>query len=91
MNFLSNFSFFLFQSFSAFQVVDDRVHQKIHGGAKVHQLLKNNISPSVIRHEGRFKSNRPKLDESLIDSSFADLSMMSGDVSIQVIKNVKRM
>lgn len=72
-------------------VVDERVQQRIPGGQKIHALLKYNVSPSVIRHEGRFKSNRPKLDESSqIDSSFADLSMMSGDVSIQVLKNVKR-
>jgi hypothetical protein len=52
------------------------------------------ISPTVICHEGRVKLNYPRRMEDIVndtmDDSLANMSMMSGDVSVQVVKNVNR-
>ncbi|XP_053696073.1 uncharacterized protein LOC128743502 [Sabethes cyaneus] len=72
-------------------VLDERHVVRIPGGEKVQKLLHN--SPTmVIRHEGRLKYQRePQLtDESIADDSLADLSMISGDVSVRVLKDVRR-
>lgn len=73
------------------QMYDARTPVKMPGGEKVHKLIGNH-TPTVIKHEGRFKSyaNVPINADDTVDDSFANLSVASGDVSIQVVKNVHR-
>lgn len=67
------------------------------GGDKINRLLVNS-SPLVTTHEGRLKSDRPKIFENLTlnetgisEMSLDDLSLMSGDISIQVLNSVQRL
>lgn len=60
------------------------------GGKSVQKLIGN--QPLVIRHDGKIKSHNsparfvmPQFEESL-----SDLSMMSGDISVQVVQDVHR-
>ncbi|XP_039434579.1 uncharacterized protein LOC120416779 isoform X1 [Culex pipiens pallens] len=72
-------------------VLDERKTVRIPGGEKVHKLI--NSSPTlVIRHEGRLRYQRetPLTDDSVADDSVADLSMASGDVSVRILKDVRR-
>uniref|UniRef100_A0A336M0J8 CSON009583 protein n=1 Tax=Culicoides sonorensis TaxID=179676 RepID=A0A336M0J8_CULSO len=73
------------------QVYDARTPIKMPGGDKVHKLIGNH-TPTVVKHEGRFKSytNVQINANDTVDESFANLSVASGDVSIQVVKNVNR-
>ncbi|XP_058818490.1 uncharacterized protein LOC131681611 isoform X2 [Topomyia yanbarensis] len=72
-------------------VLDERHTVRIPGGEKMHKLL-NNSPTMVIRHEGRLKYQRETqlTDDSVADDSMADLSMASGDVSVRVLKDVRR-
>ncbi|XP_055642103.1 probable serine/threonine-protein kinase mps1 isoform X2 [Toxorhynchites rutilus septentrionalis] len=72
-------------------VLDERNAVRIPGGEKMHKLL-NNSPTMVIRHEGRLKYERVAqlTDNSVADDSLADLSLVSGDVSVRVLKDVKR-
>lgn len=72
-------------------VLDERNAVRIPGGEKMHKLL-NNSPTMVIRHEGRLKYAREVQlkDNSVADESMADLSIVSGDVSVRVLKDVKR-
>lgn len=50
-------------------------------------------SPTVIKHERRIKQGNDKQKKGhniTMNESLADLSIMSGDVSIHVVHNVKR-
>ncbi|XP_055595625.1 uncharacterized protein LOC129746145 isoform X2 [Uranotaenia lowii] len=73
-------------------VLDERNAVRVPGGDKVHRLLSD--SPTlVIRHEGRLRYQRETqlTDDSVVaDTSMADLSMASGDVSVRVVKDVRR-
>ena len=77
------------------QIIDQRTTPKIPGGKKVHNLL-GNSSPTVTVHKGHVKSGKGIFhdntfdDTKLSEQSFADLSLMTGDVSIQVVEGVKR-
>uniref|UniRef100_A0A182MCJ3 Septin interacting protein n=1 Tax=Anopheles culicifacies TaxID=139723 RepID=A0A182MCJ3_9DIPT len=79
-------------------VLDERNVVRIPGGEKMQKLI--NSSPTmVIRHEGRIKyaeqtagSDR-KLTlnmSAMTDDSLADLSVLSSDVSVRVLKDAKR-
>lgn len=46
--------------------------------------------PLVIRHDGKVKSNNPTHANLPVEDSFADLSMASGDISVQVVQDVHR-
>lgn len=72
-------------------VLDERRTVRIPGGEKVQKLL-NNSPTLVIRHEGRVRYQRDTqlTDDSVADDSVADLSMASGDVSVRVVKDVRR-
>ncbi|XP_058448083.1 uncharacterized protein LOC131428282 isoform X2 [Malaya genurostris] len=72
-------------------VLDERHTVRIPGGEKMHKLL-NNSPTMVIRHEGRLKYQREMqlTDDSVADDSMADLSVASGDVSVRVLKDVRR-
>lgn len=68
------------------QRVIDEKFQKIPG------KLTNIIGhlPSVICHQGRIHSGSPMKRTVPIDDSFANMSVMSGDISVQVVRDVKR-
>lgn len=61
------------------------------GGKSVKRLIGN--QPLVIRHDGKEKSHNhaesaaPQFEESL---SLSELSMASGDISVQVVQDVHR-
>lgn len=59
------------------------------------QELLANSKPTVTVHTGHVKTlQKPKIvmnDTALSEQSFADISLLSGDVSVQVVEGVKRM
>lgn len=59
------------------------------------QGLLANSKPTVTVHTGHIKTlQKPKVfmnDTALSEQSFADISLLSGDVSVQVVEGVKRM
>ncbi|XP_049536577.1 uncharacterized protein LOC125951656 [Anopheles darlingi] len=78
-------------------VLDERNTLRIPGGEKMQKLLHS--SPTlVIRHEGRIRyasgasgSTHKNLPSSTFeDDSLADLSVVSSDVSVRVLKDAKR-
>lgn len=75
-----------FHSFS-FQIIDHR-YIVTPGGKTVKKLIGN--VPLVIRHEGKVKSHDDVDKQQLEESCFGDLSMASGDISVQVVKDVHR-
>lgn len=60
------------------------------GGKSVHKLIGN--APLVIRHDGKVKShgNQAYTKPNPFEDSLADLSMASGDISVQVVQDVHR-
>lgn len=78
-----------FRNFS--QIIDHR-HIVIPGGRSIQKLI--GASPMVIRHDGKIKSNVNKAtapQQPLEDSiSLNDLSVASGDISVQVVQDVHR-
>ncbi|XP_035911150.1 uncharacterized protein LOC118511769 [Anopheles stephensi] len=80
-------------------VLDERNVVRIPGGEKMQKLI--NSSPTmVIRHEGRIKYAEqgaggermlaPHNISAMTDDSLADLSVLSSDVSVRVLKDAKR-
>ncbi|XP_050077161.1 uncharacterized protein LOC126564221 [Anopheles maculipalpis] len=81
-------------------VLDERNVVRIPGGEKMQKLI--NSSPTmVIRHEGRIKFAEPTAAggerkvashniSTMTDDSLADLSVLSSDVSVRVLKDAKR-
>ncbi|XP_065081057.1 uncharacterized protein sip2 [Ochlerotatus camptorhynchus] len=72
-------------------VLDERNPVRIPGGEKMHKLL-NNSPTMVVRHEGRLRYQRETLltEDSVENDSMADLSLASGDISVRVLKDVRR-
>lgn len=78
------------------QEIDDRQVTKIPGGNKVHQMVQPALGNphKIIRHEGRIKmdlhpsQHQPR--DSIFDETLANMSIVSGDVSIQVIRDIKK-
>ncbi|XP_052863946.1 uncharacterized protein LOC128270575 [Anopheles cruzii] len=80
-------------------VLDERDCVRIPGGAKMHKLLSGSPS-SVIRHEGRIRyaagagaggvPGVQKKFDMTEDDSMADLSVVSSDVSVRILKDAKR-
>lgn len=63
----------------------------IPGGKSVHKLIGN--APLVIRHDGKVKSghaNQASTRAQPLEDSLADLSVASGDISVQVVQDVHR-
>lgn len=59
------------------------------GGKSVQKLIGN--QPLVIRHDGKIKSNNSQpASQPLFEDSLSNLSMASGDVSVQVVQDVQR-
>lgn len=73
---------------SEHQRVIDEKFQKIPGGEKLTRIIGQ--MPSVISHQGRIHSGSPMKRTVPIDESFANMSVMSGDISVQVVRDVKR-
>lgn len=78
------------------KVFDHRNPVVTPGGAKVHSLI-GNTAPTVTIHQGHVKTqNRQMVFQNSIDDtafseqSFADLSLISGDVSVQIVEGAKR-
>lgn len=60
------------------------------GGKSVQKLIGN--APLVIRHDGQIKShNSPARIMPQLEVSLSDLSMVSGDISVQVVQDVHRL
>lgn len=82
------------------KVFDQRDSKKTPGGQKVHNLL-TFASPTVTKHQGhvhtqaqdRSKPSQNCLSDetALSEQSFADLSLISGDVSVQFVEAAKRL
>ncbi|XP_053672571.1 uncharacterized protein LOC128722909 [Anopheles nili] len=79
-------------------VLDERNVVRIPGGEKMQKLI-NNSPTLVIRHEGRIKYATKESTENmrqlmgrgtLTDDSLADLSVLSNDVSVRVLKDAKQ-
>lgn len=68
------------------QIIDNR-HVVTPGGKSVQKLIGN--APLIIRHDGRIKTGRNNIKEPMEDS-LSDLSVLSGDVSVQVVHDVHR-
>lgn len=70
-------------------------YSRTPGGSQVKNLLSRAV-PEVKIHAGHYKNpenvNMTNLlnETNLSDQSFADLSLMSGNVSLQIIDSVKR-
>lgn len=59
------------------------------GGKSVQKLIGN--PPLVIRHDGKIKTNHSQAAaQQAFEDSLADLSMASGDTSVQVVQDVHR-
>ncbi|KAG4068074.1 hypothetical protein HA402_011407 [Bradysia odoriphaga] len=69
------------------RVIDEKI-QKIPGGVKLNRIIGQ--MPSVISHQGRIHSGNPVKRIVPTDDSFANVSVMSGDISVQVVRDVKR-
>lgn len=67
----------------------DHRYKVTPGGKSVQKLIGN--QPLVIRHDGKIKGHnsshatKPHLEESL-----SDISIASGDISVQVVQDVHR-
>lgn len=68
------------------QIIDNR-HVITPGGKSVQKLIGN--APLVIRHDGRIKTGRINANQPM-EESLSDLSVLSGDVSVQVVHDVHR-
>lgn len=69
------------------QIIDNRV-VVTPGGKSIQKLI--GTQPLVIRHDGKVKGHnqvRPKVG---FEDSLADLSVASGDISVQVVQDVHR-
>lgn len=59
----------------------------IPGGKSVQKLIGN--QPLIIRHDGRYKTGQNVVERPM-EESLSDLSVLSGDVSVQVVHDVHR-
>ncbi|CRL00475.1 CLUMA_CG013737, isoform A [Clunio marinus] len=79
------------------KVLVHRDLEKVPGGQKIHNLLKHS-SPTVTYHQGHVRTtDQPKIfqnrmhnETAISEQSFADLSLISGDISVQVVEEAKR-
>lgn len=59
------------------------------GGKSVQKLIGN--APLVIRHDGKVKSHSGQAHAAQqFEESLSDLSMVSGDISVQVVQDAPR-
>ena len=76
------------------QWADERKQIKIPGGQKVGKMLQDYSQATVVRHEGRMKTGQNRMpsinpDDTIANSTFGNLSIQSGDVSLQVLKDAR--
>ncbi|XP_031630583.1 uncharacterized protein LOC116345405 [Contarinia nasturtii] len=71
------------------KIIDQR-HMVTPGGQSVQKLI--GPAPLVIRHDGKVKSqqNQGRAVAQMFEDSLADLSIASGDISVQVVQDVHR-
>lgn len=79
------------------QITDERTPITIPGGQKIQKYLESAMIPAVLRHDGKAKMNHGnagevgKLQEKRKNtSSIANLSLMSGDVSMYTIRDAQK-
>ncbi|GAB0098804.1 hypothetical protein DMENIID0001_146070 [Sergentomyia squamirostris] len=82
-------------------VFDERQNLKVPGGSTMQKLMGTvdpEKTPTILKSMGRYKTARipreilekEKRKLSLVEDSVADLSIMSGDVSVHVYKNAQK-
>ncbi|XP_018783439.1 PREDICTED: uncharacterized protein LOC108965460 isoform X1 [Bactrocera latifrons] len=84
-------------------IVDERTPVTIPGGKKIQKYLENAMLPTVVRHEGKLKmsANQVNRNETASKASFgnttqrnngslANLSLMSGDISVYTMKDARK-
>lgn len=80
-------------------IVDERTKVTIPGGPKIQRYLASAMIPAVVRHEGKVKMpanlrtgdmDTPTGPPRRTDDSLADLSLVSGDVSVYTIKDAQK-
>ncbi|XP_011190198.1 uncharacterized protein LOC105217076 isoform X1 [Zeugodacus cucurbitae] len=84
-------------------IVDERTPVTIPGGKKIQKYLENAMLPTVVRHEGKMKmsANQVNRKEAASKASFgnttqrnngslANLSLMSGDISVYTMKDARK-
>ncbi|XP_055377361.1 uncharacterized protein LOC129609469 isoform X2 [Condylostylus longicornis] len=82
-------------------VVDERTPLNIPGGEKIHKYLKPALMPAIVRHDGKMKMGSPMMynhsrnndNNKTVDSTItdlADLSTISGDVSIYTLRDAQK-
>lgn len=72
------------------QIIDHR-YIVTPGGKSVQKLIGN--APLVIRHDGKFKTHggQSHVAAQQFEESLSDLSMVSGDISVQVVHDAHRL
>lgn len=68
------------------QYTDERPTIIIPGGPKIKSHLQNNRFMGVVKHDGKMRMNPKPKEEIIIEDSFADLSVASGDISFYTLK-----
>ncbi|XP_067621480.1 uncharacterized protein sip2 isoform X2 [Eurosta solidaginis] len=85
-------------------IVDERTPVTIPGGKSIQKYLENAMLPTVVRHEGKLKmtgkdgnrktvSNKTSFGGNTTqrnNGSLADLSLMSGDISVYTMKDARK-
>ncbi|XP_036217850.1 uro-adherence factor A isoform X3 [Bactrocera oleae] len=84
-------------------IVDERTPVTIPGGKKIQKYLENAMLPTVVRHEGKLKmsANQVNCKKTPSKTSFgnttqrnngslANLSLMSGDISVYTMKDARK-
>ncbi|XP_023158379.1 uncharacterized protein LOC101456201 isoform X1 [Ceratitis capitata] len=84
-------------------ITDERTPVTIPGGKKIQKYLENAMLPTVVRHEGKLKmsaneahrkaaANKANFGSSTQrnNGSLANLSLMSGDISVYTMKDARK-
>ncbi|XP_017464994.1 PREDICTED: uncharacterized protein LOC108358278 isoform X1 [Rhagoletis zephyria] len=84
-------------------IVDERSPVTIPGGKKIQKYLENAMLPAVVRHEGKLKMSAKEANRKAAaqkasfgntsqgnNGSLANLSLMSGDISLYTMKDAQK-
>ncbi|XP_054743199.1 uncharacterized protein LOC129247865 isoform X1 [Anastrepha obliqua] len=84
-------------------IVDERTPMTIPGGEKIQKYLENAMLPTVVRHEGKLKISSKETNPEEVaqkasfgnttqrnNGSLANLSLMSGDISLYTMKDARK-
>lgn len=77
------------------QITDERTPITIPGGKKIQKYIENAMMPAVLRHDGKMKmTENEDVTASTVSNrktpSIANLSLISGDVSLYTIKDAQK-